>query len=218
MEHPFLIIGATHLIALMSPGPDAALIVNNSIRLSKEKALWAAFGISCGILVHTILALTGMSVLIQEVPWIKAVLQFCGGSFLLYLGISSLKSARQHHSFTTAPSEGQPAQPNISPNSMTIWFQGLATNVLNPKALVYFISIFSSVVTVSSSFTFKALMAFEMFGLSMLWFSFLALVLSSSSVQQKLGRMNAAILSLTGVLFIAVGCAILMTGLLTIIR
>ena len=60
-------------------------------------------------------------------------------------------------------------------------------------------------------------MAVEMFGLSMLWFSFLALMLSSASVQQKLGRLNAAILLVTGCLFVTLGGVILISGLTALI-
>lgn len=81
-----------HIIALMSPGPDFALVVQNSGRYGRQTGITIAFGLSLGILLHSILSLTGASFLIHQQPTLFAILQTAGGSYLLWLGIKAVKS------------------------------------------------------------------------------------------------------------------------------
>ncbi|MEZ8709392.1 LysE family translocator, partial [Vibrio alginolyticus] len=79
-------LASIHFIALMSPGPDFALVVQNATRHGRQTGLYIALGLSCGILLHSLLSLTGISYLVHQQPTLFAIIQLAGGSYLLYLG------------------------------------------------------------------------------------------------------------------------------------
>ncbi|MEZ9808918.1 LysE family translocator, partial [Vibrio cyclitrophicus] len=93
-------LASIHFIALMSPGPDFALVVQNATRHGRQTGLYIALGLSCGILLHSLLSLTGISYLVHQQPTLFAIIQLAGGSYLLYLGYGALKATWytiQHH-------------------------------------------------------------------------------------------------------------------------
>ncbi len=87
-----LTLASIHFIALMSPGPDFALVVQNATRHGRQTGLYIALGLSVGILLHSLFSLTGgVSYLVHQHPLLYSVLQLLGGSYLLYLGIGALR-------------------------------------------------------------------------------------------------------------------------------
>lgn len=85
-------LAGVHFIALLSPGPDVALVVQNATQHGRKTGVMIALGLSCGILVHLILSLTGISYLVKQQPMLFNLLQLAGGSYLLYLGVGALQS------------------------------------------------------------------------------------------------------------------------------
>ncbi len=75
---PFITLLTVHILALMSPGPDFALVVQNAGRYGRQTGIIIALGLSLGILLHSILSLTGASLLIREQPALFAILQAAG--------------------------------------------------------------------------------------------------------------------------------------------
>lgn len=82
-----LTLASIHFIALMSPGPDFALVVQNATRHGRQTGLYIALGLSVGILLHSLFSLTGVSYLVHQHPLLYSVLQLLGGNYLLYLGV-----------------------------------------------------------------------------------------------------------------------------------
>nr|WP_244292239.1 LysE family transporter [Vibrio cidicii] len=91
-----LTLASVHFVALMSPGPDVALVVQNASRYGRQTGLFIALGLSVGILLHSLLSLTGVSYLVHQQPLLYTLLQLLGGSYLLYLGIGALRAVLNH--------------------------------------------------------------------------------------------------------------------------
>ncbi|WP_461535062.1 LysE family translocator [Spongorhabdus nitratireducens] len=220
MEYPFLFIGLTHLMAVISPGPDAALVMRNSTCLSPRQALWGAVGLSCGILTHAILVLAGVTLLLEQYPLAKGILQLLGGFYLLWLGYQSLIEGRAHHNLlkSTAPDNGLTTAVAVSETVTTTWVRGYMTNLLNPKAIVYFASIMASVVSPSSSLVLKSLLALEIFMISLLWFGGMSQALTIAAIQNKLQQARTRILYFTGTVFAIAGVVIVIQGATFIFR
>ncbi|MDN3608742.1 LysE family translocator [Vibrio ostreicida] len=209
-------LAVVHFVALMSPGPDFALVVQNSTRFGRETGLYIALGLSFGILLHSILSLTGVSYLVQQQPSLFAALQFAGGSYLLYLGLSGLKTVWKVIR-TSNSSVDSSLPPFVLSNKRQAFSRGLATNILNPKALVFFLSLMSSLVPASMSITGKGFAVLILWSLSFLWFSFLAWVLSTPSMQKKIHSLSIYIDGLCGVLFTLIGLSIVGQSLTTLL-
>ncbi|MFA0217337.1 LysE family translocator [Vibrio cyclitrophicus] len=202
-------LASIHFIALMSPGPDFALVVQNATRHGRQTGLYIALGLSCGILLHSLLSLTGISYLVHQQPTLFAIIQLAGGSYLLYLGYGALKATWytiQHHDDDT---DSVHSTDLILTNKREAFSMGFATNILNPKALVFFISLMSSLVPADMSLSGKGFALLILFGLSLFWFSLLAWMLSTKALQKKLHEATVYIDGLCGAVFTIIGVSIL---------
>ncbi|HHX8650430.1 LysE family translocator [Vibrio antiquarius] len=203
-----LTLASIHFIALMSPGPDFALVVQNATRHGRQTGLYIALGLSVGILLHSLFSLTGVSYLVHQHPLLYSVLQLLGGSYLLYLGIGALRGVI---GTIKNPLSDQPSKNSnlVISNKRQAFTKGFATNILNPKALVFFVSLMSSLVPVGMSVTGKGIALVILFGLSLLWFSSLTWMLSTQRLQTRLQQAGIYIDGLCGVVFTLVGSSIL---------
>ncbi|MEZ9647692.1 LysE family translocator [Vibrio sp. 10N.261.52.C2] len=206
-------LASIHFIALMSPGPDFALVVQNATRHGRQTGLYIALGLSCGILLHSLLSLTGISYLVHQQPTLFAIIQLAGGSYLLYLGYGALKATWQIIQNHDDDDDTINAKDLILTNKRQAFSKGFATNILNPKALVFFISLMSSLVPADMSLSGKGFVLIILFGLSLFWFSLLAWMLSTKALQKKLSEATVYIDGLCGVVFSLIGASILWQSL-----
>lgn len=208
-----LTLATVHFLALMSPGPDFALVVQNATRYGRQTGSYIALGLSCGILTHSVLSLTGVSYLVQQHPMLFALLQFSGGSYLLYLGLGALKGLLQRGCASEAPDKAKTTHKRIH-SKRHAFSRGFSTNILNPKALIFFVSLMSSLVPAGMSLTGKGIALIILFGLSLLWFSLLAWVLSTKTMQKKLHAITPYIDGICSGLFTLLGGSIIWQSLL----
>ena len=202
-----------HIVALMSPGPDFALVVQNAGRYGRQTGIMIALGLSLGILLHSILSLTGASLLIHQHPMLFALLQAAGGSYLLWLGVGALKGTWQHWQQRHQAEAGQPSKSSqrVLANRKQALAKGFTTNILNPKALVFFISLLSTLVPASMSLGGKATAIGLLWITSFLWFALLAWLLTGARLQQKLKQWTLWIDATCGALFTVIGSLILVS-------
>jgi len=209
-------LASVHFIALMSPGPDFALVVQNATRYGRQTGVYIALGLSFGILLHAILSLTGVSYLVHQQPTLFALVQIAGGSYLLYLGFGALKGTWQTLSSKSIISEQQSSPDLLLNNKRQAFSRGFATNILNPKALVFFISLMSTLVPASMSLTGKGIALVILWSLSLAWFSFLAWALSTERLQAKLKSLAVYIDGLCGLIFTVIGISILWQSVMSL--
>ncbi len=205
-----LTLVTVHVIALMSPGPDFALVVQNAGRYGRQTGIAIALGLSLGILLHSILSLTGASLLIHQQPTLFAVLQAAGGSYLLWLGIGAVRSVLTPIFRPITHTEKVTAPQRIIANRKQALVKGFTTNILNPKALVFFISLLSTIVPVDMSITGKMTAIAILWITSFLWFAMLAWLLTGKRLQQKIQQWTPYIDGICGVLFVTIGSMILL--------
>lgn len=199
-------LAGVHFIALLSPGPDVALVVQNATQHGRKTGVMIALGLSCGILVHLILSLTGISYLVKQQPMLFNLLQLAGGSYLLYLGVGALQSVMAQKNAST-PTHS-PAL-SVLGNRRQAFTKGMMTNLLNPKALVFFVSLLSSLIPASMSVSGKVSAALILVGLSLTWFSCLAWLLTTSAMQQRMQRITRSVDGICAAVFILAGGVIL---------
>ncbi|MGF1686924.1 LysE family translocator [Photobacterium japonica] len=205
-----------HIVALMSPGPDFALVVQNAGRYGRQTGVMIALGLSLGILLHSLLSLTGASLLIHQHPMLFNALQGAGGGYLLWLGYGALKATWQHwqhrheHSVTTAST----APTRVITNRRQALAKGFTTSILNPKALVFFLSLLSTLVPADMSWIGKTTALGLLWFTSFLWFGVLAWLLTGARLQQKLQHWTPIIDGICGLLFAVIGSLIWLNLLL----
>lgn len=210
-------LAVIHALALVSPGPDFAIIVKTATQQSRTTAIMCAVGISAAILVHCLLSLLGISIMIQQSEVAYILVQVIGLSYLAWMGYGALTAAIT--AFKSNPNQASNNEDILTDNSTSILstftlpplkgFQiGLYTNLLNPKALIFFITIFTVLVTPQVTIETKIASATMLFVLSLMWFCFLAVILTNPKIQRKMAKGNNIINAITGIIFIGVAMTI----------
>ncbi|TGN38071.1 LysE family translocator [Marinobacter confluentis] len=114
----------------ITPGPDTLYILARTISQGRLAGLLSVFGVSAGVLAHTIFAAIGLSAILASSALAFTVVKFIGAAYLVYLGIQALRSNRK-----LSTSFGAAAQ-----NRSQIFVQGFITNLLNPKIAIFFLA------------------------------------------------------------------------------
>jgi threonine/homoserine/homoserine lactone efflux protein len=131
--HDLLLFIVSGLLLNVTPGPDTLYIVGRSSTQGLRAGATAALGIGAGSLVHITAAALGLSAILAASAIAFTVLKWVGAAYLIYVGISLLRSS--------APSSDQVAATGLPPATLgTIFFQGFLTNVLNPKVALFFLA------------------------------------------------------------------------------
>lgn len=120
------------VLGQFSPGPDMLLLTRTSLREGRGAGLRMAAGITCGLMVHSAIAVTGVAVLLQRFPMIKLGLQWLAAGYLIWLSVGLLKSA-----FRKPPSDGATGKATASPPRRSAWLRGFLCNLLNPKVALF---------------------------------------------------------------------------------
>ena len=201
----FLTVAGLHLLAVISPGPDFILITRNSLLYSRKIGILSAFGLALGIVVHVTYSLIGLAYLISKSIILFNAIKFCGALYLIYIGFKSItaKTETVQHDPTLAD------QTNL--NTISAIRMGFLTNALNPKATLFFLSLFTLVISSSTPLSWKLAYGIEMSIATFLWFSFVAFVFSHDRLKSRISRIQKYIQKGLGVLLTVIGLKILLT-------
>ncbi len=167
-----------HLISVASPGPDFAIVTRNSLKGGKAAGLWTAGGIVAANLAHILLSVGGLGLLIKPFPFLLQIIQYAGALYLFYIGVKCLKSDGYH-----SEKDGTGFQARSWTN---LFSEGLLTSLLNPKAFLYFASLFSRYVQADPISSHTPLYGLAVLGVSALWFGSLALLISLKRFREGL--------------------------------
>ena len=202
---PLLSIAIIHFFALISPGPDFFFVTQSAVRQSRLHAFFAALGISFSILIWAICAMSGLHFLFQKMAWLQNVLMIAGGLYLFYMGIQLFKSA-----LNKQPATNQNEKVRSDKSYAKLFLQGFLTNMANPKALVYFSSVFAIGINTNVSLTDQSALLALVFIESLIWFTVVAYLFSMSKINQYYQKFSKKIDGVTGGIFISFGCLLIL--------
>jgi threonine/homoserine/homoserine lactone efflux protein len=140
--HEFWLFVLSGLLLNVTPGPDTAYILGRSIQLGWRGGAAAAFGVSCGCLVHVFAAAIGLSALLMASSTAFAILKLAGAAYLLLTGVHMLLSR-------STPIADMAVQGGATRLAAVFW-QGALTNVLNPKVALFFLAFLPQFVDAAS--------------------------------------------------------------------
>lgn len=125
------LVGAGVLISL-TPGAGAINTMNNSVNSGLRRSIWGILGQQVALVVHVIVVALGVGVIVAGSPVIFSTIRYAGAAYLVFLGIRSL--LRKPNPEQTG------AGPRIREPAWSMFRRGLWVNLLNPKALVFFLA------------------------------------------------------------------------------
>ena len=167
-------LAVVHLLAVASPGPSTVLVVQTAAVSGRRGGLIAAFAMMLGALAWAAAALYGLQALFAQFAWLYRVFQIAGGLFLIYLAVMIWRHARDPLPEIADAAHARDGQ---------IFLRALLLQLGNPKIMVFFGSIFLSVLPQHMPAWMEgvvlALVAFDEFT----WFALLALTFSGNTAR-----------------------------------
>lgn len=203
----FLTVAVVHLLAVASPGPDFAIVIRQSVRHGKRTAIQTSAGVGTGIMIHVFYSLLGIGLIISRYIVVFNIMKFAGAAYLIFIGYKSLRAK---------PLE-DPLKCDTSAKSLPTAFEafrtGFLTNGLNPKATLFFLSLFTAIINhntpINIQFGYGVYMAFATF----IWFSGVSTLFGSDRVRNNFHKMGHWLERSIGVVLIALGIKLASAGI-----
>ncbi|MFW8589649.1 LysE family translocator [Glaciecola sp. 2405UD65-10] len=174
-------IALMHFVAVVSPGPDFAVVLKQGLQKGLKPALWTSFGISMGILLHVTYSVLGISLLIKTTPWLFSTLLYIAAAYFIYIGFSALKSKAP----TNDDTKNDESEAVLTSSK---WYKsfmlGFLTNGLNPKATLFFLALFTVAIPASSSLHAKIFYGLYLALATLVWFCFVSYVSNIKKIRK----------------------------------
>jgi threonine/homoserine/homoserine lactone efflux protein len=126
----FALFVAVSWTLIVAPGPDMLYVITRGIRQGRKAGVVSAVGVICGILIHTLAAALGITLIFQSSASAFLIVKYLGALYLMYLGIKTLRDTGTFDLHTS------PAGLRYR----SLFWQGVLSNVLNPKIAVFFLA------------------------------------------------------------------------------
>ncbi|QEY64814.1 LysE family translocator [Metapseudomonas lalkuanensis] len=203
----FLTVALIHLLAVASPGPDFAIVVRESVAHGRRAGTWTALGVGTGIFVHVAYSLLGIGLIVSQSIMLFNALKWAAAAYLLYIGIKALRA--------------QPADPVAAEAALMAgersprgaFVTGFVTNGLNPKATLFFLSLFTVVINPHTPLAIQAGYGVYLAFATAAWFSLVAMLFSQRRVRAGFARMGHWFDRLMGAVLVGLGVKLAFTEL-----
>ncbi|MGQ0711092.1 MAG: LysE family translocator [Rhodoferax sp.] len=199
-------IASAMAIGAASPGPSFVMVARVSAASTRRHGLYAALGMGLGGLIFAIASLAGLQGLLLAVPSLYGVLKVAGGLYLAYLGVRIWRGA--HEPLLGADTEPS-AEPGPATRSLTL---GMVTQLSNPKTAIVYASVFAAFMPPSASVAFQFTVAGVVFLIETLWYSLVAVLLSSAAPRSVYLRFKAWIDRAAGGVMVALGLKLVLSA------
>lgn len=136
----FILFLTAALILAVTPGPGIFYVLTRSIKGGRREGLISSLGTATGGLVHVLAAALGLSAILMTSTFAFAVLKYVGAAYLIYLGVRIL----------LVPAEDVGRGVDIASGQQAYW-QGIVTEIFNPKTALFFLAFIPQFVTPSES-------------------------------------------------------------------
>ncbi|KAB7709018.1 LysE family translocator [Bacillus aerolatus] len=158
------------------PGPDNVILTRNTLKEGSKGGLQTILGICLALLVHTFIAVVGLSAIIASSAYLFSIFKFVGAAYLIYLGIMAFLSVRKDKiNMNTLNKDHKATNENL-------FRQGFLTDLLNPKVAVFFLTFLPQFVEPNINSFFPLLMLGLIYvGLTFLYSLFFILLIDQIS-------------------------------------
>lgn len=198
MDFPWLEFAGLMLafgINAVIPGADFAMVLRQSIAHDRRAALFTSAGIATSILVHGSYTLLGVGVIVGQSLLLFNILKWLGAAYLVWLAISALRSPPPK-----APEAGDLS--DTKRGDFAAFALGFLTNLLNPKAVLFFLALFTSLVSVRTGGDVKVIYVLAMSLMLFAWFALVSIFFTTPAVRQGFFRFGRWFNRVTGITFI----------------
>lgn len=180
----FLMLTLVHFLAVISPGPDFAIVIRQSISFGRKTAVMTSLGIGTGISIHLIYTLLGIGFIISQSATVFTVMKSLGALYLSYLGVKLLFSK----GITEESSQLKITIDSDPHHHKRAFLLGFMTNLFNPKVTLFFVAIFSTIVSINTPIIVQSVYGLWLCISTALWFSLVSFFFSQQKIRNKFIR------------------------------
>ncbi|TKB45842.1 LysE family translocator [Thalassotalea mangrovi] len=194
----FLTIALVHFLAVASPGPDFAIVLKQSLTRGRQYAMITSLGVGAGIGLHVGYSLLGIGIIIASNPEYIRWLSLIAAAYLAYLGWGGLTAKANSAALVKAT----PVNEAATQSKWRAFVLGFVVNGLNVKATLFFVALFSVVVSVTTPLWVKAGYGLYMMLATAAWFCLVSWLFTIRRYQQKLQDKRHVIDRLMGIVLL----------------
>ncbi|MCW5219737.1 LysE family translocator [Verminephrobacter aporrectodeae subsp. tuberculatae] len=191
-------LALVHFLAVIAPGPDFAVTIHQSLRFGRAVGMVTALGIGAGISLHVGYTLLGVGALLHTYPWLLTLTSLMGAAYLAYLGLSLVRS--QAHDFSADSLNLNPADTGEAPPLRRAFLLGFLTNATNPKATLFFLAIFTTLVRPTTPLLVQGAYGLWMCSVNAAWFMLVAALFTVNGIRVAFLRIGPWIERVMGVI------------------
>lgn len=207
----FATVALAHFLALLSPGPDFVLVVKSAVKNNGKNAVGIALGIASANAVYIGLCLMGVGAILAASVPVMIALKIVGGLFLIYLAIQAFRARKSSYN------EFEVGDALSSDSNKTTFlkefFIGFMSGILNPKNLLFYLSLFTVVLTNEVGLAFKMALAAWMTAVVFFWDVAIIFFLSKGKVRSKFTKVAYYVDKVTGAILGVIGFTIVKSAL-----
>lgn len=198
-----LAVALITILAVISPGPDFAMVTRNSYSYGRRSGLVSAVGVAFGVQLHVFYTVFGIAVVISHSPVLFLAMKFFGAAYLIYIGYKSLTN--KSRVTLDLSNRGQ----------LSLWAafrNGFLTNALNPKTMLFVVSSYTQVVKPGSPFGVDLAYGAFMSLAHLAWFSLVAIFFSSEVLRKAMLEKQRLVDRVIGTALISLGLSLMLTA------
>jgi RhtB (resistance to homoserine/threonine) family protein len=203
----FLTVAFIHLLAVASPGPDFAVVVRESVTHGRRAGTWTALGVGSAIFLHVTYSLLGIGLIVSQSIVLFNALKWLAAAYLLYIGFKALRAR------PADPATAETIAPPAARTPRGAYVAGFVTNGLNPKATLFFLSLFTVVINPHTPLLVQAGYGVYLACATAAWFCLVALLFSQQRVRAGFARMGHWFDRMMGVVLVGLGIKLAFTEL-----
>jgi len=200
----FFSVAIAHLLAVMSPGPDFAVVSRQTLLYGRRAGILTALGIATGLIAHVSWALFGLGWIVERWPGFLMALRTAGALFLLWIGFKAIRAQ---------PAAINDLQATDDTPGHRHYLLGMFTNLLNAKALLFFTALCSVVITAATPIWLRASLGVWMIVSTAAWFSLVSFSLGHPKLRGAIQRHAHWIDRGMGAILLLLGAAMLLVPL-----
>lgn len=203
MNHVWLSIFSVLFVfamAIISPGPNFILVVNTAINCSRREGAYTAAGVAVGSMFFVVAGLVGFLLLLNSSVYLATIIHYLGSGYLIYLGFRMVLEVKKVSSNLSSD-----LSIDTHSGATSCFVRGLLTNMTNPKAWAFYLSLFTLVGHPEFPLWAKIFLCFTVFTMAMCWYGTITLVITDKRVKNRFMSVQKVMNLLFGIVLILLG-------------
>ena len=185
------------VLTIITPGPDFFIVVRNSLSYTRRSGMFTTLGVATAVWIHIIYTLAGIGLILSKSIILFTIVKYLGAAYLIYLGWQCLRSKK------IDPQQYTKEKSKIS--DFQSFKMGFINNALNPKATLFFLSLFTQVVSVETPIIIQLIYGATVSISCLVWFSLVAVFLNHKKIKVVFESVQHYFEKIMGVVLITFG-------------